>query len=398
MKYALIIPDGAADEPQAALGGRTPLQAARTPQMDAVVRNGLVGRADNTPRQLPSGSDVATMSLFGYDPLVCHTGRAPIEAAAQGIPLGPDDWAIRCNLVTIHDGIMVSFTAEQISNEIGRRLVAALQRELGSDRLEFHAGVGYRNLLIYRGAGAPAPFGPDTKTTPPHDLTDGPVEPGLPRGPGSDLLRRLMEASRDVFASRELGEHTATGIWLWGQGQAPALENFERRFGVQGAMTTSVDLLRGLARLLGWRVLEVPGVTSYLDNDYAAQGIAAIAALDDVDLVVVHVEATDEASHEGNAAAKVETLERIDEHIVGPLHAHLKQRGDYRLLISPDHPTFLRTKTHSYGFVPFALCGKGVSPSGSGSYDETAAGQSRFAFPRGWELMQQFLHGAWPGV
>src|SRR5688572_28167811 len=195
MKFALVIPDGCADEPQAALGGRTPLQAARTPNMDAVARRGIVGRADNVPAGLPSGSDVATMNLFGYDPLQFHTGRAPIEAAAQGIPLGPDDWAIRCNLVTVVDGVMKSFTAGQIPSDVGRAVMSRLQMVLGSPSLEFHAGVSYRNLVIYRPLTDPAPFSIQTRSAPPHDISDQPVAAHLPSGPGSDFLRQLMEQS-----------------------------------------------------------------------------------------------------------------------------------------------------------------------------------------------------------
>ncbi|MFO1019716.1 MAG: cofactor-independent phosphoglycerate mutase [Planctomycetales bacterium] len=403
MKYALIIPDGCADEPQNLLGGRTPLQAAHVPMMDGVVQAGLVGRADNTPPSLPSGSDVATMSLFGYNPLQFHTGRAPIEAAAQGIPLAAEDWAIRCNIVTILDGIMKSFTAEQISNDLARSLLKTMQGAVTDPRWEFHPGVSYRNLLIYRGKDKPAPFDlKQTKTTPPHDLTDGPVAGSLPAGPGSQELQEFMDLSRKLFATQadnlarqSRGKHPATQVWLWGLGQAPALGSFKARFGVQGAMITAVDLLRGLARLLDWKVIEVPGATGYLDTDYAAKGRYAVEALDHHDFVVVHVEATDEASHEGEAHEKVKSLEEIDRHIVGPVWEKLRSLGDYRLLISPDHPTFLRTKTHSYGFVPFALCGTGVTKSGAGTYDEVAAAESKEAFPHGWDLMDKFLHATW---
>lgn len=399
MKYALVIPDGCADEPQAALGGRTPLQAAVTPHMDDIAQLGVVGRSDNTPPSLPSGSDVATMNLFGYDALKYHTGRAPLEAAAQGITLGPNDWAVRCNFVTIVDGRMISFTAGQIPNELAAELIGLLQGRLGGPQWEFHAGVSYRNLLIHRPpAAASAPFTRDTKTTPPHDLTDQHVADHLPSGPGSAVLRQFMERSVDIVrqsaanrARCDRGQPPATGIWLWGQGQRPALESFQSRFGKTGAMITAVDLLRGIAALLGWKNVDVPGATGYLDTDYAAKGQYAMRALDEVDLVIVHVEATDEASHEGEAAAKVEALERIDRDIVGPLHAHLKSRGDYRILVSPDHPTFLRTKTHSYGHVPFALCGTGIVPDMSKTYDEMTAARSPLVFDRGYELMPYFL-------
>ena len=239
MKYALIIPDGCADEPQPSLGGRTPLQAARTPHMDEVARLGVVGRADNVPVSMPSGSDVATMSLFGYDPLVFHTGRAPLEAAAQGIALGAEDWAIRCNFVTIAQGLMQSFTAGQIPNDLARELVGLLQRELGTRRWEFHSGVSYRNLLVYRGGGEPSPFDSGTHTTPPHDLTDHPVAPGLPRGTGAELLLDFMRRSAPLLEGHGLNRlrsQPATQIWLWGQGRRPALQNFQQRFGVTGAI------------------------------------------------------------------------------------------------------------------------------------------------------------------
>ncbi|HEY3967781.1 MAG TPA: cofactor-independent phosphoglycerate mutase [Planctomycetaceae bacterium] len=396
MKFALIIPDGCADEPQPTLGERTPLQAARVPHMDKIVRLGVVGRADNVPASMPSGSDVATMSLFGYDPLVCHTGRAPLEAAAQGIELAADDWAVRCNFVTIENGVMKSFTAGQIPNGLGRRLIEELQRNLGSAAIEFHAGVSYRNLLLCRHGGSR--FSKATHTTPPHDLTDQPVSPHLPTGPGGDWLRDMMRRSVPILAQstenqsrRTKGELAATQVWLWGQGQRPALENFQQRFGKTGAMITAVDLLRGIAALLGWKNIAVPGATGYLDTDYAAKGQYAIRALDESDFVVVHVEATDEASHEGNAQAKVEALERIDRDIVGPLHAHLRSRGDYRILVSPDHPTFLRTKTHSHGYVPFAMCGAGVAAGAAQTYDEVAAAASSLVFDRGCDLMPHFL-------
>jgi 2,3-bisphosphoglycerate-independent phosphoglycerate mutase len=397
MKYALVIPDGAADEPQPSLGGKTPLQAANIPNMDEVASLGLVGRADHVPASMPSGSDVGTMSLFGYDPLQFHTGRAPLEAAAQGIELGPLDWCIRCNFVTIAGGKMVSFTADQIPNSLAGTLIAALQHDrCGDEHWKFYPGVSYRNLLVYRARNMPAPFGTATFTTPPHDITGQFVEPHLPQGPGSELLRELMTKSQPVIAScaanqarAESGSLTATQVWLWGQGQRPALPSFVERFGQRGAVITAVDLLRGLGRLLGWNVIEVAGATGYLDTDYAAKGRAAIQALtDDVtDFIVVHVEATDEASHEGKADEKVHALEQIDRHIVGPLHDYLRSQGDYRLLICPDHPTFLRTKTHSHGYVPFAMCGTGLTVDNSKTYDEIVASESKVCLDRGCELM-----------
>jgi 2,3-bisphosphoglycerate-independent phosphoglycerate mutase len=398
MKYALIIPDGAADEQQPSLGGRTPLQAARTPNMDAVAREGMIGQADHVPISMPSGSDVGTMSLFGYDPRKYHTGRAPIEAAAQGIQLGPLDWAIRCNLVHVADGRMRSFTAGQLPSDLAHELIGLLQKDqCGSPTWKFHPGVSYRNLLIYRSRGENAPFSSETKTTPPHDIPDQPIESHLPQGPGSAELRDLMNRSRSILAGSarnqergRSGELSATQTWLWGLGKTPALEPFRERFGKTAAVITAVDLLRGLARLLGWQVINVPGATGYTDTDYAAKGRYAIDTLKTVDFVTVHVEASDEASHEGDAAKKVEVLERIDADIVGPLHKYLKSQGEYRILISPDHPTFLRTRTHSHGYVPFTICGTGIAADSAQTYDEIAARASSIAIP-GHELMPRFF-------
>ncbi len=395
MKYAIVIPDGCADEPQAELDGRTPLQAAHIPHMDAVAAAGVVGRANHVPASLPPGSDVANLSLLGYDPLAHFTGRAPLEAAAQGIELGPDDWAVRCNLVTVLEQTMRDFTAGHISTAEATSLLATAQESLGGDRMQFVPGVSYRNLLICRGS---APFADTTRTTPPHDLTDKSVLDDYPRGPGSDLLNQLMADSVPLFAEHAVnvarakaGKSPATNIWLWGQGRTPRLEPFQKVYGLRGAMITAVDLLRGLAALIGWQRIEVPGATGYTDTDYAAKGRYAIDALDHTDIICVHVEATDEASHEGDGQAKVKALEEIDRHIVGPLHAALGQRGDYRILISPDHPTPLRTKTHSHGFVPWTIAGAGVEADGFATYDDVTAGQSERAYPDGWKLMRYFL-------
>jgi 2,3-bisphosphoglycerate-independent phosphoglycerate mutase len=357
-----------------------------------------VGRSNNVPAHLPPGSDVANLSLFGYDPNQYFTGRAPLEAAAQGIQLSPEDWAIRCNLVTIENQTMRSFTADHISTPEAAELLQTCQQELGAGQLEFVPGVSYRNLLLYRGQKQPAPFTKDTRATPPHDLTDKSVADDFPRGPGSELLTDLMSRSVALFAGHpvnaaraQAGKLPATNIWLWGLGQTPSLTPFKQLHGKTGAMITAVDLLRGLAALIGWERIDVPGATGYLDTDYAAKGRYAIEALNRSDIVCVHVEATDEASHEGRADAKIKALEEIDAKIVAPLHAALKKHGDYRILVSPDHPTPIRTKTHSHGYVPFTICGMGITPDALATYDEVAAGKSSLTFEEGWRLMSYFL-------
>ncbi len=293
---------------------------------------------------------------------------------------------------------MQSFTAGHISSPEAAELIKTAQEKLGNDRWQFYPGVSYRNLLVYRSTGRPAPFSPDTRTTPPHDLTDKSVLDDYPRGPGSDVLTQLMSESEALFAEhpvniarRAAGKPPATNIWLWGLGSTPSLTPFSQLYGKQGAMITAVDLLRGLAALIGWKRIEVPGATGYIDTDYAAKGRYAVKALNDVDLVCVHVEATDEASHEGNADVKVKALEEIDRHIVGPVHAALKTFGEYRILVSPDHPTPLRTKTHSHGYVPFAMAGSDIIPDAFTNYDDPTAEKSPLVFHEGWKLMGYFL-------
>jgi len=411
MKYVIVIPDGAADAPQASLGGKTPFQAARTPAMDAIAARGQVGLTNHVPDSLPPGSEVACMSLMGYDPLAYFTGRAPLEAAAQGISLGPDDWAVRCNLVTIRSGeggsdsVMEDFTAGHITTEEGTALLAAAQKGLAVDLPEiarawqFKAGVSYRNLLMYRGtSGTTPPLGSDLRATPPHDLMDKSVADSFPRGTGSRLLSEIMAKSATWLAGHPVnkariaaGKRPATHVWLWGVGRAPAMEPFTKKYGTNGTMITAVDLLRGLASLAGWKRLEVAGATGYLDTDYAAKGRAAIAELATADLVCVHVEAPDEASHQGDAVEKVKAIEAIDAEIVKPIDEYLAGVAEHRILVCPDHPTFITTKTHSRGPVPFVMAGSGINPSGQKTYDEIAAAASGVSILPGWKLMGEFL-------
>jgi 2,3-bisphosphoglycerate-independent phosphoglycerate mutase len=370
--------------------------------MDRIAAAGVVGRANNVPDSLTPASDVATLSLFGYDPLKVYTGRAPLETAAMGIHLGPHDYAIRCNLVYTPDGHMRDFTAGHISSEDGAPLIRALQHELGGQELaggviEFHPGVQYRNILVWRGKSAASPF-EGVKCQPPHDIPDKPVADYLPKGAGGELLVQLMEASKPILAAHPVnqkrvaeGKKPATQVWLWGQGKAPQISPFGETYGPRGAIISAVDLVRGVGVLLGWHRIDVPGATGYLDTDYAAKGRFGVEALGAFDLVCVHVEAPDEASHEGRADEKVKALERIDEHVVGPLLAALPRYGDWRILVSPDHRTTLRTRAHAYGAVPFAVAGTGVAPLGQASYDEPTAAASTLAFDPGWNLMTWFL-------
>jgi 2,3-bisphosphoglycerate-independent phosphoglycerate mutase len=376
--------------------------------MDRLARMGKVGRANNVPRPLTPASDVATLSLFGYDPLEVYTGRAPLEAAAMGIALEAGNWAIRCNLVTVENDEMRDFTAGHITSQEGRELLQALKHAIGRGDsigpdarggcLEFHPGVSYRNILVFRAGKQQAPFSTETRTQPPHDIPDQPIAKYLPAGPGNELMRAVMKRSEELFRGHPVNmarlasnKRPATQVWLWGQGRAPSLRPFRELHGQRGAIISAVDLVRGVGQLLGWTRIDVLGATGYLDTDYDAKGRTAVAALAEHDLVCVHVEAPDEASHEGRVDEKVKALERIDRHVVGPLLEALPRHGDWRMLVSPDHRTTLRTRAHAYGMVPFVAAGTGIAPGGQLSYDESVADASGVAFDRGHELMSCFL-------
>jgi 2,3-bisphosphoglycerate-independent phosphoglycerate mutase len=295
---------------------------------------------------------------------------------------------------------MKSFTAGQIPSAEAKELLKDFEDYLGQDELRFVPGVSYRNLLIADGSKKSIELSTiETSCTAPHDLTGKSISEGLPAGPGAEFLSAIMDASRKFFANHHVnvnrikqGQLPATQVWLWGIGKRPRLDSFERKFGVRGSMITAVDLLRGLGHLLGWRIVEVPGATGYLDTDYAAKGRYAIEALGEADLVCVHIEAPDEASHEGDCENKIHSLEQIDRLIAAPLMEHLSTQPAWRILLSPDHPTFIRTQTHSRGFVPFTICGTGVGPDSHARYDEETASQSDLVFAKGHELMPRFIN------
>ena len=393
MKYAIIIPDGAADLPIEELENRTPLQAAKKPHMDWIARHGKCGSVRTVPAGMPCGSDVAILSLLGYDPRKHYTGRAPLEAAAQSLQVGPDEWIFRCNLVTIISGVMEDYSAGHISSEEAAVLIREIDRVLGGRTTHFHPGVSYRHLMTIAHPMA-------VKTTPPHDIIGKRVEQYLPSGEGSIQLRSMMERSVAVLGGhevntvrRDLAENPATHIWLWGEGKMPELPAFAQRFGIRGAAITAVDLVRGLSRLIGWDVIEVEGATGYVDTNFAGKGQAAVDALDHCDLVCVHVEATDEAGHNAAVADKVKALEQIDAHIVGPVLRKLQSFGDdWRILVMPDHPTPCKLRTHTGDPVPFAIAGLRV---GGGVLDvpftEESAATGDLHVEHGHELMEFFL-------
>jgi 2,3-bisphosphoglycerate-independent phosphoglycerate mutase len=362
MKIVVLQGDGMADEPIADLGGKTPLEYARTPNLDQMAARGILGLTRTIPRGMPPGSDVGTMSVLGYDPGRYHTGRSPIEAASLGVELGPNDVAFRCNLVTLEtpEGgveIMRDFAAGHPPTPEAAEIVLDMNRALAHDGLEFHPGVSYRHLLVWRNGEH------RMRTTPPHDLTDKPVAGHFPEGPGADVLRNLMEQSRTFLAEHPLcrerlarGERAATSIWLWGQGLRPRLPTLHERYGIDGAVIAAVDLVNGLGVLAGLHRIAVPGATGFLDTNYRGKAEYGLRALAERDFLFLHVEAPDEGGHMGDPRKKVEAIERFDELVVGTILEGLRQSdGEWRVLVMPDHPTPCALKTHTDDPVPFVV-------------------------------------------
>ena len=371
MKYLVLVPDGCADEPLAELDGRTPLEAAHMPHLARLAAAGEVGLAEVIPPGLPPGSDVGNLAILGYDPTEYHTGRAPIEAAAMGVELAPGEVAFRCNLVTVADDgtgreLMVDFAAGHVTSEQSHVIVAALDAALGNGRdgVRFHPGVEYRHLCV-----VPGDFG-DAECVPPHDLTGQPIL--LPSGPAAAKLTALMEASKPIVAgaAAEVGS-VATQIWLWGQGTRPQLPDFTSQHGVRGRLSSAVDLVRGLGVLSGIEVVDVPGATAGFDNDYVAQRDAALASLVDRDFFLLHIEATDEAGHQGLVGEKVAALEAWDRDVIGPLFEALPDLGPHRIMLLPDHATPCALRTHTSDPVPYLLYDSTRAGAG-GEYSEAA--------------------------
>jgi 2,3-bisphosphoglycerate-independent phosphoglycerate mutase len=362
MKYVVCVPDGAADEPLDELGGRTPLEAAAMPALSALAARGEVGSAATIPRGHPPGSDVGNLSILGYDPARYHTGRAPIEAAAMGVEVRDDQVAYRCNLVTLEDGVMVDFAGGHPTSAEAAKVIAALDHELGADGVSFHAGVQYRHLVV-----APDSW-LEAECAPPHDLTGQPAV--WPTGAAAPRLQALMDASRLIVPRFGLA---ANQVWLWGQGRRPRLPSFKDTYGLDAQMVSAVDLVRGLGALTGIPAVPVPGITGWYDTDYEAKRDACLHAFEQgADLFIIHVEASDEAGHAGDAAEKVRALEHWDARILGPLVASLdRDHRPWRLLLLPDHATPIRLKTHTSDPVPYLLVDS-EAPGPGGVYSERA--------------------------
>jgi len=396
MKYIILIGDGMGDYPIPELDGKTPLEAAKTPHMDALASQGELGLARTIPPGMEPGSDIANLAIMGYDPARYHTGRAPLEAAALGVSLAPDEVAFRCNLVTLRgdlEGIyMEDYAAGHITSEEARVLIRALEEALGQNGRHFYPGVSYRHLLVWNQGDA------GWKTYPPHDLTGQEVGRLFQwQGPDAPLWE-LIQASWPVLQEHDLnhrrraeGKRPATSIWLWGQGRPPELPTLKERFGLTGAVICAVDLIRGIGLYAGLTPIAVEGATGYLDTNYAGKVDAALTALQDQDLVFVHVEAPDEAGHKGELNLKIQAIEDFDQRVVGPMLDGLKNLGEHRVLVMCDHLTPIAVKTHTPEPVPFVLYDSRHSRENSRSYSEAAAQASGLVLEHGADLLPRLI-------
>jgi len=399
VKYIILQGDGMADYPLEVLGGKTPLQVARTPNMDWLAQRGVYGIAHVIPDGFPPGSDVGNMSIMGYDPAVYHTGRSPLEAASMGVALSPKDIAFRCNLVTLggsaDETTMEDFTSGHITTEEAAEIIQDLGKKLSGGGIEFFPGVSYRHLMVWRDGKE------KMETTPPHDITDQRTAGYLPKGDGADRLLELMAASQPILAQhpvnqkrRTEGKRQATTIWLWGQGRAPQLPPLTKRFGITGGVISAVDIIHGLGVYAGLERIDVPGITGFLDTNYIGKGEYGVRSLEKNDFVFIHVEATDEAGHMGDVNAKIQALEDFDAKVVGTVLKGMAGRKDFRILLMPDHPTAIALKTHVSDPVPFVLY-SAAEPRDNGAvgYNENDAAKTGIVAKQAFRLMESLIEG-----
>ena len=402
MKYAILVGDGMSDLPVPELDGRTPLEVAKIPNMNEIVKAGMIGLVKTVPRGMKPASDIANLAIMGYDPKSYYTGRGPLEAANMGIELDGDEIAFRCNLITANNDVLADYSSGHIGSKEAAILIGEVNKALGTDRIKFYPGKSYRHLAVIK-----------TKTreeleslkktacTPPHDITGKSISKHLPKGKGAELLIRLMEASRPVLEKHEINrvrvdlkENPGNMIWLWGQGTNPNMPSFKGLFGISGSVISAVDLVNGIGRLTGLDVISVPGVTGYYDTNYKGKGEYAVSSLEKNDFIFVHVEPPDEAGHNGDARAKITAIENFDKYVVGAMWSHFKGMKEYRILVLADHATPVTLRTHTSDPAPFVMAGKGVAHNGFGSFTEKNAELSKIVFKKGSLLTEAFIKGA----
>ncbi len=397
MKYAILIGDGMADDPINELDGKTPLEYAHTPGMDRIARQGAGGLTVNVPDGCPPGSAVACMSIFGYNPSIHFSGRGPLEAGGMGIDVLPDEYAFRCNIVTVdfEKGLMLDYSAGHISAEEGREIMASVASLYKNEPdFSFYPGVSYRHLLkIKKGF-----LGGMPESTPPHDITEKPYKEYIPKGDGADILNVIADRTRPVLEDHPVnrkrvseGKRPANSLWFWSGGVKPGFDTYQDRFGLTGKVISAVDLVRGIAFFAGIDTVDVPGITGYYDTNYEGKAEYAIRALEGCDIIFIHVEAPDEASHNGQIDEKIRAIENFDSKVVSPVFSALEASGDYRIAVLPDHYTPLSIRTHRAGAVPAALCGTGITPDDMNAFSEPEAEKGSLMFDQGYTLIDYLV-------
>ncbi|MDP2923687.1 MAG: cofactor-independent phosphoglycerate mutase [Candidatus Omnitrophota bacterium] len=395
MKYIVIVPDGAADYPSEILGGRTPLEAADKPFMNSLAKKGILGRVKTVPPGFIPSSDVANLSLLGYEPQKYYCGRGPLEAANMGVDLEEGDLAFRCNLITESEGKLLDYSAGHISDREAKILIEHINDNLGTENIEFYPGKSYRHLMVYRQGSR---LGLENLNYfAPHDIMDQEINKHLPKGKNSEVVIDLMQSSKDYLKEHEinkvridLGENPANMIWLWGSGKKPTIPAFKEKFGLTGAVISAVDLINGIGKIIGLKVITVSGANGYYDTNYQGKAEKGLEALRDVDFLFIHIEATDEAGHNQDLRMKITCIERIDKLVVGTIVKHMEGQ-DYRILITPDHPTPVSKRTHTDEPVPFLIAGSGIDEGNFPNYSETEAANSDLYMDSGIALMKYFL-------
>ncbi|MFH1853938.1 MAG: cofactor-independent phosphoglycerate mutase [Candidatus Omnitrophota bacterium] len=401
MKYIVLVGDGMGDRPIEELDGKTPLEAAKTPNMNFIAEKGRVGLTNMIPGRMAPASDVANLSILGYNPRKYYTGRGPLEAANMGIDIKEDEVAFRCNLVTVSDDKMIDYSAGHISSEEAASLIKTLNAKMGRDDMKFYAGISYRHLLVFKCRDKDDLKGfLKIKCTPPHDITGKKIKRYLPKkGEHADYINRLIEESKEIFAGQDvnrvrldLKENPANSIWLWGQGTKPSMPRFQEHFGVEGSIISAVDLIKGIGKITGLKVIDVPGATGYYDTNYLGKAQYALESLKERDFVFVHVEAPDEAGHNGNLREKISSIEKFDKFVVGTVLEHFKNSNEeFRILVLSDHATPISLRTHTRDYVCFAMYGTDIEQDSIMYFNEKEARLSKFRVDRGYELMEFFI-------
>ena len=399
MKYIMLVGDGMSGRPLDELNGRTTLEVAERRYMDEITKRGKLGIATTIPKGMTPASDVANLSLLGYNPKKYYSGRGPLEAVNIGVDLSDTDVAFRCNLVTQEEDGMIDYSAGHISSKEARVLIEKIDRSLGNEKIKFYPGVSYRHLMVLRtGSKEEALKISEMKCMPPHDILNKSILKNLPQGEGKELLIELMDKSKKILAHHDinkvridLGENPANMIWLWGQGIKPAMPLFKELYDVTGSIISAVDLIKGIGKIIGLEVIDVPGATGFYDTNFKGKAEYALKSLEERDFVFVHVEAADEAGHNADIREKIRAIENFDKLVVGTIWEEFKARKDFRIIVLPDHATPISVRTHTTDPVPFAICGEGIESDGASVFTETAARGSNLIFKEGHPIMKYLI-------